>query len=177
MWGNFTSYSCNNGKEMYVEKVWHTCKVTVLLLRHSNAGADHGLCGIGGRLQQSWQRHLHRIRNSCKPDMPDSMVNISDYILFRGNSTVNLVKRVCSDCPIPNCGAKYSLKLSNHLTDVHQLDYSQRRKWLQVTKLQPNVRVVIYKRTREVKHLHQSHKREMMQSFISHQHRGKERHQ
>ena len=80
-----------------------------------------------------------------KPDMPNSMVNISDHVLFRGNSTVNMVKRVCSDCPIANCGAKYLVKLSNHLTDVHQLDYSQRRKWLQEAKLQPKVRVVIYR--------------------------------
>ena len=55
-----------------------------------------------------------------------------------------MVKRVCRDCPIPNCGAKYLVKLSNHLTDVHYLDYIQRRKWLQEAKLQPKIRVVIY---------------------------------
>ena len=43
-----------------------------------------------------------------------------------------------------NCEAKYLVKLFNHLTDVHQLDYSQRRKWLQEVKLQPKVRVMIY---------------------------------
>ena len=37
--------------------------------------------------------------------------------------TVNMSKRVCRDCPIPNCGAKYLVRLSNHLTDVHGLDY------------------------------------------------------
>ena len=36
------------------------------------------------------------------------------------------------------------MKLSNHLTDVHRLDYIQRRKWLQEAKLQPKIRVVIY---------------------------------
>ena len=50
-----------------------------------------------------------------------------------------MVKRVCRDCPIPNCEAKYLVKLSNHLTDVHQLDYSKLRKWLQEAKLQPKV--------------------------------------
>ena len=58
--------------------------------------------------------------------------------------TVNMAKRVCRDCPIPNCGAKYLVKLSNHLTDVHGLDYINRRKWLQEAKLQPKVRVMIY---------------------------------
>ena len=48
------------------------------------------------------------------------------------------------DCPIPHCGAKYLVKLSNHLTDVYRLDYIQRRKWLQEAKLQPKIRVVIY---------------------------------
>ena len=58
--------------------------------------------------------------------------------------TVNLTKRECRDCPIPNCGAKYLVRLSNHLTDVHGLDYITRRKWLQEAKLQPKVRVMIY---------------------------------
>ena len=57
---------------------------------------------------------------------------------------VNMAKRVCRDCPIPNRGAKYLVKLCNHLTDVHELDYINRRKWLQETKLQPKVIVVIY---------------------------------
>ena len=40
--------------------------------------------------------------------------------------TVNMVyKRVCRDCPIPGCGAKYLVILANHLADVHQLDYTQ----------------------------------------------------
>ena len=43
------------------------------------------------------------------------------------------------DCPIPNCGAKYLVRLSNHLTDVHGLEYINRRKWLQEAKLQPKV--------------------------------------
>ena len=48
---------------------------------------------------------------------------------------VNMTKRVCRDCPIPNCGAKYLVRLSDHLTDVHGLDYINRRKWLQEAKL------------------------------------------
>ena len=55
-----------------------------------------------------------------------------------------MTKRVCRDCPIPNCGAKYLVRLSNHLADVHGLDYINRRKWLQEAKLQPKVRVMIY---------------------------------
>ena len=55
-----------------------------------------------------------------------------------------MTKRVCRDCPIPSSGAKYLVRLSNHLTDVHGLDYINRRKWLQEAKLQPKVRVMIY---------------------------------
>ena len=57
---------------------------------------------------------------------------------------VNMTKRVCRHCPILNCGAKYLLRLSNCLTDVHGLDYINRRKWLQEAKLLPRVRVMIY---------------------------------
>ena len=55
-----------------------------------------------------------------------------------------MTKPVCRDCPIPNCGAKYLVRLSNHLTDVHGLDFINRRQWFQVAKLQPKVRVMIY---------------------------------
>ena len=55
-----------------------------------------------------------------------------------------MTKRVCRDCPIPNCGAKYLVRLSNHLLDVHGLDYIYQRKWLQEAKLQPKVRVMFY---------------------------------
>ena len=55
-----------------------------------------------------------------------------------------MAKRVCRNCPIPNCGAKYLVRLSNHLTDVHGLDYINRRKWSQEANLQPKVRVMIY---------------------------------
>ena len=66
-----------------------------------------------------------------------------------------MTKRVCRDCPIPNCGAKYLVRLSNHLTDVHGLDYINRRKWLQEAKLQPKVRVMIYPaKTRRKTDLH-----------------------
>ena len=64
-----------------------------------------------------------------------------------------MTKRVCRDCPISNCGEKYLVKLSNHLTDVHALDYINRRKWLQEAKLQPKVKVMVYpaKRSRGLK--------------------------
>ena len=59
--------------------------------------------------------------------------------------TVNMVyKRVCSDCPISGCGARYLVRLANHLADVHQLDYIQQRQYLQGVKLQPKVKVVVY---------------------------------
>ena len=62
----------------------------------------------------------------------------AETVLFLPRSrTVNMAKRVCCDCPIPNCGAKYLVKLSNHLTDVHELDHINRRKW------KPKVRVMI----------------------------------
>ena len=72
-------------------------------------------------------------------------LKLADTVLFLLRSqTVNMAKCVCRDCLIPNCGAKYLVKLSNHLTDVHALDYINRRKWLQEAKLQPKVKVMIY---------------------------------
>ena len=53
-------------------------------------------------------------------------------------------KRICRNCPIPSCGAKYLVRLANHLADVHQLDHIQRRQYLQEAKLQPKVKVVVY---------------------------------
>ena len=59
--------------------------------------------------------------------------------------TVNMVyKRVCRNCPISSCGGKYLVRLANHLADVHQLDHIQRRQYLQESKLQPKVKVVVY---------------------------------
>ena len=42
--------------------------------------------------------------------------------------TVDMAKRGGRDCPIPNCGTKYIVKLSNHPTDVHELDYINQSK-------------------------------------------------
>ena len=59
--------------------------------------------------------------------------------------TVDMVyKRVCRNCPISLCGAKYLVRLANHLADVHQLVHIQRRLYLQEAKLQPKVKVVVY---------------------------------
>ena len=59
--------------------------------------------------------------------------------------TVNMVyKRVCRNCPISSCGAKYLVRLPNHLADVHQLGHIQRRQYLPEAKLQPKVKVVVY---------------------------------
>ena len=54
-----------------------------------------------------------------------------------------MTKRVCRDCPIPNCGAKYLVRLSNHLTDVTEhlnpwsriLDEAQERHEVQLDAL------------------------------------------
>jgi len=51
--------------------------------------------------------------------------------------------RVFRDCPVPHCGARYLVKLSNHLTAVHGLDYSKRRKRLKEAKLQPKIKVMV----------------------------------
>ena len=55
-------------------------------------------------------------------------------------------KRVCRNCAISSCGAKYLVRLANHLADVHQLDHIQRIQYLQEAKLQPKVKVVVYER-------------------------------
>ena len=61
------------------------------------------------------------------------------------HGTVNMVyKRVCGNCPISSCGAKYLVRLANHLADVHQLDHIQQRQYLQEAKLQLKVKVVVY---------------------------------
>ena len=53
-------------------------------------------------------------------------------------------KRVCRNCPISSCGAKYLVRLANHLTDVYQFNHIQRTQYLQEAKLQPKVKVVVY---------------------------------
>ena len=57
---------------------------------------------------------------------------------------INMVNRTCRDCPIPSCGARYLVKLSNHLSDVHLMSSEERRPWLQEAKLQPRVKVMVY---------------------------------
>lgn len=67
----------------------------------------------------SWNSHFNKVKSFW-----------NGFIYAKLSYRENMVKRVCPDCLIPNCGAKYFVKLSNYLTDVHQLDYVQRRKWL-----------------------------------------------
>ena len=50
---------------------------------------------------------------------------------------VNMTKRGCRDCSVPDCGAKYLVRLANHLANVHMLDIDQRRKYLQEAKRHP----------------------------------------
>ena len=58
---------------------------------------------------------------------------------------VNMSIRGCRDCPVPDCGAKYLVRLANHLANVHMLDIDQRRKYLQEAKRHPIVKRVAYK--------------------------------
>ena len=44
--------------------------------------------------------------------------NFSDFFTPLRSRPVNIAKRECRDCPIPSCGVKYLVKLSNHLTYV-----------------------------------------------------------
>ena len=79
----------------------------------------------------------------CCPS--NTRLKFVETVLFLLRSrTVNMALRVCRDCQFPNCGAKYLVKLCKHRTDVHALDYVNRKKWLQKAKLQPKVRVMIY---------------------------------
>ena len=47
--------------------------------------------------------------------------DFSDFFTPLRSRPVIMAKRVCCDCPIPSCGVKYLVKLSNHLTYVHEL--------------------------------------------------------
>lgn len=44
--------------------------------------------------------------------------------------------RYRKDCPLPGCGAIALVKLSNHLSQVHQLSPEERKPYLQQAKLQ-----------------------------------------
>ena len=58
---------------------------------------------------------------------------------------VSMSIRGCRDCPVPDCGAKYLVRLANYLANVHMLDIDQRRKYLQKAKRHPIVKRVAYK--------------------------------
>ena len=73
------------------------------------------------------------------------MLKLAGTVLFWLRSvTVNTTKRSRRDYPIPNCGAKYLVRLSYLPTDVHGLQYINRRKWLQEAKLQPKIVLRFY---------------------------------
>ena len=46
-------------------------------------------------------------------------------------------RRVCRNCPVPKCGAKFLVKLSYHLAQVHGLSIPERKPYLQEAKQQP----------------------------------------
>ena len=72
----------------------------------------------------------------------ETLTKLSHLVSER--QSVNMVNRICRDCPIPKCGAKYLVKLSNHLADVHLMSSKERKPWLQEAKLQPQVKVIVY---------------------------------
>ena len=80
--------------------------------------------------------------NSLCPECP-CLFGINSQIVclvfhFETNTRTEIMsKRFLRDCPIPNCGETYLVKLSNHLADVHELSSEDRKRWLQETKLQP----------------------------------------
>ena len=55
-----------------------------------------------------------------------------------------MVQRKCKHCPIPGCGSKFLVKLSNHLRQVHELTELERKYWLQFAKLQNTNMVRVY---------------------------------
>ena len=79
---------------------------------------------------------------------------------------------MCRDCPVPNCGARYLVKLSNHLSDVHEQNYNQKRKWLQEAKLQPKVKVVAYDADEQLNALKKESKKIVSRSYRG-QNKGK----
>jgi len=46
-----------------------------------------------------------------------------------------MVQRKRKDCPIPGCLTSNLLKLSNHLSDKHQLNSEERQKWLKLANM------------------------------------------
>ena len=80
--------------------------------------------------------------------LSDTLYNLTiceKDVICVSRRTVNMVyKRVCRNCPISSCRAKYLVQLANHLAHVHPLDHIQRRQYLQEEKLQPKVKVVEY---------------------------------
>ena len=93
------------------------------------------------------------------PSVPSVLLNfgINSQIVclifhFETNTCTEIMsKRFLRDCPIPSCGAKYLVKLSNHLVDVHELSSEDRKRWLQETKLQPKTH---FHQSSDIKSIH-----------------------
>ena len=68
-------------------------------------------------------------------------------ISFHNIGSSCMTTRGCRDCPVPDCGAKYLVRLANHLANVHMLDIDQRMKYLQEAKRHPVVKRVANKST------------------------------
>ena len=74
---------------------------------------------------------------NCKKSRENTSLK---HLLFE-----DMTRCVCRDCLIPGCGAKYLVRLANHLTDVLMLDIDQRKMHVQEAKLQPKVKCIAYK--------------------------------
>ena len=123
-------------KRVRVNKVLRDCPI-------QNCGAKD-LVRLDNHLRQLHKLNYTQRRKWLQETkiQPKVMNNKDECSEEHQNPTVN---RVLRDCPIPNCGAKHLARLDNHLRQVHKLNYPQRRKWLQETKLRPKVKVTNYK--------------------------------
>ena len=126
--GTRDTHACVREKRHLTEK-WPVCLLLSLLAGFWPFWPGYGLSGLRLAFLTLYSTLLFAKKMS--------------FVFSR--QTVNKVyKRVCRNCPISWCGAKYLVRLANHLADVHQLDHIQRRQYLQEAKLQPKVKVVVY---------------------------------
>jgi len=57
-----------------------------------------------------------------------------------------MVRRKCKHCPIPGCGSKLLVRLTDQLTRVHELSGIERKYWLQFAKLQNTNAIRVYEK-------------------------------
>ena len=62
---------------------------------------------------------------------------------------LNMVRRKCKHCPVPDCQSKFLVRLANHLSQVHEFSELERKYWLQFAKLQTIKMVRVYEKEGE----------------------------